>query len=176
MQISLHKLRQAKDGTLRLEESVNLDSLVKEVSGLVRLDPVEVRACVTLPEPHLIEAEAAQDTRAVLTCSRCLQEFRVDLSGSWTEHFTDDPEMAGETEDGEIHPVEGETLNLDPFVREAVLLQLPYVPVCREDCKGLCPVCGADRNRNSCECRVERIDPRLAVLQDLFKQDDPKDE
>ena len=56
---------------------------------------------------------------------------------------------------------------MTPYIREAVLLELPYAPVCREDCKGLCPVCGVDRNRESCSCNTERIDPRLAVLKEL---------
>jgi len=171
MQISLHKLRQSKDGLLKLEENVSLDSLIGEVPGLVSIEPVHVEAQVTLLDPHLIEAGAKQATKATFSCSRCLSEYVTHVSSEWKDWFTDEKHRAVETEEQEIHYVSGTELDLDPYIREAVLLQLPYVPVCREDCQGLCPKCGANKNKDSCECQIVNIDPRLAALEDFFKAD-----
>lgn len=74
----------------------------------------------------------------------------------------------------EQHPTEGDTwplrhdqVDLEPLVREAVVLELPLAPLCREDCQGLCPICGADRNDGSCGCAPDDRDPRWAALDAL---------
>ena len=95
------------------------------------------------------------------TCRRCLREVEGRLDVSLREIF-------------ERHPVEGETWELEgdqidvaPVVRENVLLELPLAPLCLEDCQGLCPECGADRNEVACGHAVEPRDPRWAALDAL---------
>lgn len=168
MLISLQKLNRETDQRLTFSETIPMDSLLQEVPGLIRLEPVQVKAQVYKLDPHLIEADVEQSTRATLTCSRCLTEMEIPVNVRWAEKFTDVEHRAGETEEREIHFVDSE-LDLTPYVREALLLALPFAPVCREDCKGLCPKCGINRNAESCGCQIESIDPRLAKLQELLK-------
>jgi uncharacterized protein len=52
-------------------------------------------------------------------------------------------------------------------MREQFYLALPMKPLCREDCKGLCPICGVNRNRETCSCRSEWVDPRMEALRKL---------
>ena len=59
-----------------------------------------------------------------------------------------------------------ERIDLEPVFREQFVLAVPYAPLCTEDCKGLCPQCGIDRNTASCSCEPP-IDPRLAPLKGL---------
>src|SRR5205823_14521077 len=61
---------------------------------------------------------------------------------------------------------DGESVNLEPFLREQLVLAVPFAPLCREDCKGLCPQCGVDLNSGTCACE-KPIDPRLAALKGL---------
>ena len=75
---------------------------------------------------------------------------------------------AGEEEDEETYPLKGEMLDLQPLVRDALLLELPLAPLCSEDCQGLCPTCGADLNDGPCSCDHAPADPRWAAL-DLLK-------
>ncbi len=77
-------------------------------------------------------------------------------------------EDGAEVADGDIDtfPFDGETLDLEPLLREQFVLAIPYSPLCREDCKGLCPQCGIDRNTGTCACE-KPIDPRLAALKGL---------
>ena len=65
--------------------------------------------------------------------------------------------------DEDTYPIEGDHLDLQPLVRDALLLELPLAPLCREDCRGLCPECGADLNAAPCECRPAG-DPRWGPL------------
>ena len=58
--------------------------------------------------------------------------------------------------DGETYPLEGDEIDLEQLVRDTVLLDLPAAPLCRDDCAGLCPACGADRNRARCDCDTDR--------------------
>src|SRR5437773_2081868 len=73
----------------------------------------------------------------------------------------------GPEEDYEL----GEDLTLDPeqMVRDSVVLSMPFSPLCRPDCLGLCPRCGGDRNLGECTCSEEVVDPRWAGLEQLFR-------
>jgi uncharacterized protein len=65
-----------------------------------------------------------------------------------------------------IVPEDGH-IDLAPLVREYMLLDIPMKPLCRPDCKGLCPVCGQNLNDSTCQHQVDEIDPRLSVLKEL---------
>lgn len=171
MQISLQKLNQEKEQRLTLHETIPVDSLQAEIPELIRIEPLDVKAQVVKLDPHLIEVDADQSTRATFNCSRCLGEYEAPVTAHWEEQFTDVEHRAQETEEQEIHFVEGNVVDLTPFIREALILNIPFAPVCREDCKGLCPKCGTNKNQAVCDCVTESIDPRLAKLQELLKQD-----
>ncbi|MGA8943559.1 MAG: DUF177 domain-containing protein [Thermoactinomyces sp.] len=170
MQISLHKLKQANDGLLSEHETICLD-LVGEVPELTELGPAHVTARLELIDPDLFVVKARIKAQAKFSCAKCLTEFRQDLETALQEYFTDDPNRAVESEEQEIHLVHENKLDLTPFVREALLLQIPSIPVCREDCKGLCPVCGRNQNTDPCHCQVRTVDPRLAALENWHESD-----
>ena len=98
----------------------------------------------------------------VLTCARCLRssetEFRVEVQ----ELFVPNPGV----KDDEYPLVEG-FLDLEPMIRDAVLLAMPFSPLCRPQCLGLCERCGGDRNLAECVCSREQGDARWAVLSNL---------
>jgi uncharacterized protein len=105
-----------------------------------------------------------------MQCSRCLEPIDEKLEIPFEEQFRivkdGDDEL---NDDDEAVPVQGEKLNLEPFLAEELMVQMPYAPLCDEDCKGLCPKCGSNWNEQSCGCDKVVIDPRLAALQDWFK-------
>ena len=106
-------------------------------------------------------------------CSRCLSPFALKLDIPFKvsyvseEHYTKDAEAEIRNEDLEIAIYENEEINLDELVREQILLNLPTQILCREDCKGLCQQCGANKNVKSCDCETKEIDPRWSALKDL---------
>jgi len=105
-------------------------------------------------------------------CDRCLEAARYPIDTDFTlyyrpvsEGYGDEKEIdAGEAEMGFY---EGESLELNDVLREQVLLALPMQRVCREDCKGICPQCGRNRNQNECHCQVASVDDRWAALKEL---------
>ena len=95
-------------------------------------------------------------------CRRCTIPVAGRLDISVKERFCDPPPR-GEPEDEEAYPILDETIDLGPFVHEAILSELPMAPLCRDDCLGLCATCGVDRNEEQCSC-VAPLDPRWASL------------
>ncbi|MDI3546479.1 MAG: hypothetical protein PWR10_131 [Halanaerobiales bacterium] len=96
----------------------------------------------------------------VLTCSRCLEKFNQDIDIKLEEEI-----LKSEIEDPDHFDL------TDIFI-ENILLAIPIKPICSEDCKGLCPVCGQNLNEDECDCDQEIIDPRLAKLREFFDEDD----
>lgn len=94
-------------------------------------------------------------------CSRCLAPVDGDITVHVDELFEPHP-LAGET-----YLLDVDVIDLEPLVRDALLLELPGTPLCRDDCAGLCPQCGADLNVTSCDCTTEDLDPRWAALRSL---------
>jgi uncharacterized protein len=109
-------------------------------------------------------------TRAA--CSRCAEEF--DLASRRRFRYVlapklmaDDNDVALRAEDLEFSFYQGDEVDLSPLIREQTLLALAERPLCREECRGLCPQCGANLNESDCGCVVRPPDPRLAVLLSL---------
>ena len=96
-------------------------------------------------------------------CRRCGGPVAGAVAAAVQERYA----PAGITgEDEETYPFTGDELDLEPLARDAVLLELPLAPLCSEDCKGLCPQCGANWNVTTCAC-VAPGDPRWSVLDTL---------
>lgn len=99
-------------------------------------------------------------------CRRCL----IDVSGVAVavveEVYQQTPRLDDAVE------IVGDQIDLAAVVREYALLELPEAPLCRDDCAGICPQCGADRNEAPCDCDVAVSDPRWAAL-DGLRLDDP---
>jgi len=98
-------------------------------------------------------------------CRRCLRQVTGDVVNHVRELYEKDS-------DGEdTYPLVGDQLDLAPLARDAVLLELPQAPLCMEDCLGLCPECGANRNESDCGHVIRIIDPRWAAL-DALRSDE----
>lgn len=98
-------------------------------------------------------------------CSRCLAPVQDRFRYSFDLYFS----SVADEDDGEVRPLPPEAVSLDLAapLREELLLALPTYRLCREDCAGLCPSCGANRNESPCGCSTEEIDPRWAALRTL---------
>lgn len=96
-------------------------------------------------------------------CRRCTVPVGGELVIAVRERFTEPGARYGDPEDDESYPIVDDRLDLRPMVRDAVVLELPLAPLCRDDCRGLCSHCGADLNEEACGC-VAPSDPRWANL------------
>jgi len=142
---------------------------------------VELAAELDGNEIHIVGRLAA---RVEITCARCLEPVEREMASRFDLHYrpvsaisrderfdsrspsraTDEGEMALDREDLEVGFYAGEGLFLADVVAEQVHLALPMKVVCREECRGFCPGCGASLNREACRCGPRAVDPRLAPL------------
>jgi uncharacterized protein len=110
--------------------------------------------------------------RVPQVCGRCLEPFPIDVAARVDTRFRPRPQRREEdvelgVDDLEVDFYADDSLNLATLVETETSLSLPMKPLCRADCRGLCPVCGGNRNTVDCHCEVRTPDPRLAVLKDL---------
>ena len=114
-------------------------------------------------------------TTLELQCGRCLEPFLWPVDASFDlryqphTHNTGEGEREIEEDDLTTAFYENEEIDLGQLMREQFYLALPMKPLCREECRGLCPNCGANLNRTPCDCTIAWEDPRLAALKALAK-------
>lgn len=113
------------------------------------------------------------DTQAQVECDRCLQPVELPVSADFALDYITGSEYesskAAELTEGEmsVSVFDGEAIDVDEIVKEQILLAVPTRMLCREECKGICPECGIDKNTGECQCVTDDIDPRWAALKNL---------
>ena len=114
---------------------------------------------------------ATLNSELVGRCGRCLEEYALSLAREFScvmspgRTFEREQELTADELSASFYTEE--EVNLSALVHEETLLALPSRPLCREDCRGLCPQCGINLNVESCECRQEWKDSRLTILSNL---------
>lgn len=143
------------------------------IRPIVLVEPVEVEFKL-VPFRADFRVDLRVSTVAQLSCSRCLTPFRfpVTSEGRLTllripPGFSFKEEVELTLEDLDSSYFEGSIIDLSHMVYEQIVLSFPMKPLCRSDCKGLCPRCGIDRNVESCNCDQRVLDPRWEVLKKL---------
>lgn len=137
------------------------------------VDPIAIQVHAT-PEHDVIKVKGSMTATALLPCGRCLEDFREKLNRRFTLRYSHaipsdlvpagEPEVELSAEQMDLILFDGETINLRDAVQEQVVLALPFKPLCREDCKGLCSHCGADLNLAPCGCKGDVGKNPFAVL------------
>jgi uncharacterized protein len=106
-------------------------------------------------------------------CARCLADIHDDVVGDFQELFVYvEKGVTGDEEDDDIRRLEGDLLDLEPLLRDAVVLALPFQPLCQDDCPGLCVECGARLADEPGHQHEDAVDPRWAALQTLAQDRD----
>lgn len=160
-----------------LRDALEGDAAVGADGGVAELELYE--------DGENVFAQGSITGTVTVACSRCVGPAAIKFDERVRVTFlpahqmpADDAEAAGgeggESGEGvelaendlDVFPFDGETVDLEPLVREQFVLAVPFAPLCKEDCRGLCPQCGVDRNVTSCTCE-RPVDPRFAALQGL---------
>jgi uncharacterized protein len=106
-------------------------------------------------------------------CARCLEDIHDDVVADFQELFVyDGSDTAVDEQDADVSRLEGDLLDLEPLLRDSVVLTLPFQPLCRDDCPGLCVECGARLADDPGHQHQEPVDPRWAALQGLAEETD----
>ncbi|MFA6473170.1 MAG: DUF177 domain-containing protein, partial [Candidatus Latescibacterota bacterium] len=136
--------------------------------------------CSVHRDNDLVMVKGEVSAQVTVNCARCLEPFDTDVSGTFSLVIqklsigVSAPELTEEEEimqEEHLLYVEHDVVNLDisEYVRDSVILSMPLKPVCREDCKGLCPACGQNLNEEECGCKQKTSDPRWGTLSEILK-------
>lgn len=146
-----------------IDVTLDVKSFTYDSEKYTIVDPLTLKGELVM-DSSIISLNAELKGTIELVCSRCLQKFPYRIDLEINEKFTDNPE----NKDDEVIFINNYEVDINEIVENNIILSLPIKKLCREDCKGLCPICGTNLNISTCNCHEENIDPRFAKLKDLF--------
>ena len=146
-------------------------------------NPIHSHVSIDKSETH-IYVKANVGSKAHFSCDRCLTEFDQDIQGELKLYYEMvvhgsqsnlvDDENDSQDDSVRVIRQDQHEIDLTPDIRDIIWLTIPMKIVCSKDCKGICPGCGKDLNREECVCSKEHIDPRWEVLQTLLDEEKDK--
>jgi uncharacterized protein len=166
MQLDLSKIRQAQQ---RFDRTFDPTAVSMPDDAYRIVAPVELGFDIH-KDKDKFRLVGRVKTTLELPCSRCLETYPLPVDQEFDLRYhpqseaSAEPETEVEDEDLETSFYRDEQIDLNELMREQFYLALPMKPLCREDCKGLCPQCGTNLNTATCDCSTEWEDPRLAAL------------
>jgi len=172
MQLDLTRYRQPEEHFARTFQPADVQ---QEGDAYEIVAPVELDFDIQKDKEKFRLVGAAR-TEIELPCSRCLEPFRIPVTTPFDVRFHPASEMGGEgerevqDEDLDTSYYRDDRIDLNDLLREQFYLALPMKPLCRDECKGLCPQCGTNWNTGACTCTTDWEDPRLAVLKGLARE------
>ena len=172
MLLDVSRIRTAHE---HYEKAYSPEAFANDLDTFRVVQPMALSFDIDKDKTHLHLVGHVQ-TMLELSCSRCLEPFRLPVDAAFDLRYQPRTENTGEGEreieedDLSTAFYENESIDLGQLMREQFYLATPMKPLCGEGCLGLCAVCGTNLNRATCTCRREWDDPRLAVLKTLNKK------
>ena len=125
---------------------------------------------ISCKEEHKVHISCKAEVALQIPCSRCLENVQVPFTIDFEREF----DFSGTNEERneelkEAEYIQEHDLDVDALVSEEMMLQFPMQTLCKDDCKGICNVCGVNLNHESCHCSEQGRDPRMLAIQDIFK-------
>lgn len=172
MILNLARIKQTPGSVAEFDfqkQTVDLDFKGQDIK---KIGSVKVKGQIENLGDRIFQVTGQVEVAANTLCSRCLTPTQIKLNIDLSLKFSDVVSKPGkDEEDEDIILFHGDEIDLYPQILEEIILNWPSQILCKNDCRGLCPNCGANLNLDSCECNIDNIDPRFAVLKQLLKSD-----
>ncbi len=170
MIIDISDIILSADKEKTVEAEIGLDMFSSKLGDfpITQKTPISLR--IANRENKRLLISGSVKLKADIPCDRCLKAVPTDI------HFDIDRELAikdGTAVDEEMEQTDyliGFELDVDKLVYAEILVNWPMKVLCREDCKGICRICGMNLNSGACECSNSELDPRMAAFQDIFQK------
>jgi uncharacterized protein len=171
------RVDELKEKTVELSAEESLEDYptllaLQRAGECIFLLPLQVHLTVAREYDH-IRVNGRVETALSLNCARCLAEFQMVIDSPFTIFYI---RAAGlpQDEDVELAEVdmisatyEGDEIDFTTEIAEQIILALPFKPLCKEDCRGLCPSCGAELNITECACGQNHLNVKFTALKNL---------
>ena len=149
MIIDIKKLKQSGRDEISFRFETEPDDAIITLPDAAFSSPVSVTGTLTIGG-NAVFVEGEIEYSITGQCSRCLESVVFHNIVAFDEEFSDDPDS-----DPEVYPFSKGLVDLTGMVNEKIVLSIPVAIYCRDDCKGLCPVCGANLNKTQCNCKTD---------------------
>lgn len=170
MLVSLSEVMNRRGEIIQVEGNTSFDVFKGNGVDYPILKKTPVRLTMKSPSSKQVFLQVEAEYILSAPCDRCLREVELPFKICRTEEIDfSKSEKEREEEMEEMSYLSGYELDVDRFIFEEILVAFPVKILCKEDCKGICNVCGADLNAGECGCDRTVIDPRMAAVQDIFK-------
>ena len=152
------------------EVSIDMEVFSSKLGDFPILSSKPIALHIANRESKQLLISGTVDMMVGIPCGRCLEEVPTSL------HFDIDKVLdikEGTAVDEEMEETDyliGFEMDVDRFVYAEILVNWPMKVLCKDDCKGICKVCGRNLNSGACDCQRTELDPRMAAFQDIFKQ------
>ncbi|WP_458119217.1 YceD family protein [Paenibacillus sp. Z6-24] len=168
MQFQFRKMAQS-DQPIEFHQTLDSGFVKSGRNDILSASPLHVDVKAKYRVDQAVDVNGTLKLDLQMACARCLRPVDLHLNVEVHEEIRhgEEPENVAE-EDNAVY-VKSDTVDLQPYLEEAALMDLPAAVLCKDDCKGLCPTCGVNLNEQDCDCDNQPIDPRLAGLKDFFK-------
>jgi len=166
-----------KNKTVEISDEESLEGYptllaLQEAKECFFLDPLQIHLTIAREFDH-IRVNGRVETSLRLDCARCLVKFQLDINSPFTIFYMRakglplDEEVELAENDLISATYEGDEIDFTSEIAEQIILGIPYKPLCREDCRGLCPKCGAELNLAECSCGQNDSNLKFSALKDL---------
>ena len=170
MLIDISEIVSCENREIAREVPVEFNSFVSKLGEfpVTKKAPIDIRIANRENKRLLIQGET--DLTISVPCSRCLEEVPTDIHVSIDKELTLDGSVIGDEQMESIDYLIGLNLDIDKLIYGEILVNWPMKVLCKEDCKGICKVCGMNLNKGNCDCQRTELDPRMAAIQDVFNK------
>lgn len=165
MIINILKIKHASGEKANFHISEEFADTEVNGSSLTFVGPVEAQGEI-VNSNGFFKVQGKTRGKLSAECVSCLENFELQIEGTLDEVYARQEDLSSDL-DPEVNGFEGDLIDIGPEVLKSLLIELPMRLVCSPECRGLCHSCGSNLNVQQCNCQVEVLDPRLAVLKKL---------
>ena len=170
MLIHLNEVLSCEEKTVAKNVDLEMNSFDSGLGSFPFLEKEPVALTITNLGEDKLKITGSVRLTAAIPCDRCLEEVSTPLELVISKEVDMKQTAEGRIKDlDETDFVIGYNLDVDKLVYSEILVNWPMKTLCREDCKGICRKCGTNLNHSSCSCDTVELDPRMAVIAEIFK-------
>ena len=170
MIIDISKVVKSINKEVSEEVSIELTSFESRLGDFPILQKSPVVLTITNQENKTLFVRGAVDVTLSIPCGRCLEEVPTQICFDIDKKLDINDSVLTDDEMEENDYLIGFELDVDKLVYAEILVNWPMRVLCKEDCEGICNVCGANLNKGDCGCQRTELDPRMAAIQDIFSK------
>lgn len=170
MIVDLTSVLQSEDKVLQTEVTPRIDTFVSKLGVFPIVECPGFPLKVTKKGKEELQIEGKGEVCAQIPCNRCLEDVSVTIPFEFEKTVKVSKNQLIDAEVEEQDYVDGYNLDVDKLVYGEILLNWPLKTLCKEDCKGICSICGANLNHRTCNCDNTDLDPRMAKIRDIFSK------